>query len=153
MKPEEILKTLGYELPESPAPIGLYVPYAECNGLIFLSGLLPIKEGRLLYQGRIGKDVTIEQAKECAIQIVLNCLSIVKSNLGGLQKIGRCLRINGYLQTSEDFKEHPLVLNAASQLIVKVLGDQGIHTRIAIGAYTLPMNSPIEMDFIFSLKD
>ncbi len=152
MRPEEILKDLGYELPELPVPIGVYIPYAEYNGLIFLSGLLPVKDGRLLYQGRIGKDLSIEQAKECTVQIVLNCLSIIKSNLGDLEKIDRCLRINGYLQTSEDFKDHPLVLNAASELIVKVFGDRGRHTRIAIGAHTLPMNSPVEMDFIFSLR-
>ncbi|MFN3739124.1 MAG: RidA family protein [Thermodesulfovibrionales bacterium] len=152
MKPEETLKNLGYELPELPVPVGLYVPYVEYNGLIFLSGLLPVKEGRLLYQGRIGKDLTIEQAKECTIQIVLNCLSILKSNLGELQRIGKCLRINGYLQTSEDFKDHPLILNAASELVVKVFGEGGKHTRVATGAFTLPMNSPVEMDFIFSLK-
>lgn len=152
MSPEDILRSLGYELPEMPLPLGAYVPFVEHNGLIFLSGLLPMKDGRLIYEGRIGRDITIDQAKECAVQIVLNCLSIIRTNLGDLGRIQRCLRINGYLQTSEDFKDHPLVLNAASELIVKVFGDQGRHTRIAIGAHTLPLNSPIEMDFIFSLK-
>lgn len=153
MSPEDILKGLGYQLPPIPAPLGAYVPFVEHGGLIFLSGLLPIKDGRLLYEGRIGRDLDIDQAKECAVQIVLNCLSIIKTNIGSLERIQRCLRINGYLQTTEDFKDHPLILNAASELIQKVFGEKGRHTRIAIGAYTLPMNSPVEMDFIFSLKD
>lgn len=153
MSPEDILKGLGYQLPPMPAPLGAYVPFVEHGGLIFLSGLLPIKDGRLLYEGRIGRDLDIDQAKECAVQIVLNCLSIIKTNIGSLERIQRCLRINGYLQTTEDFKDHPLILNAASELIQKVFGEKGRHTRIAIGAYTLPMNSPVEMDFIFSLKD
>lgn len=153
MSPEDILKGLGYELPPMPAPLGAYVPFVEHGGLIFLSGLLPIKDGRLLYEGSIGRDLDIDQAKECAVQIVLNCLSIIKTNIGSLERIQRCLRINGYLQTTEDFKDHPLILNAASELIQKVFGEKGRHTRIAIGAYTLPMNSPVEMDFIFSLKD
>lgn len=153
MSPEDILKGLGYQLPPMPAPLGAYVPFVEHGGLIFLSGLLPIKDGRLLYEGRIGRDLDIDQAKECAVQIVLNCLSIIKTNIGSLERIQRCLRINGYLQTTEDFKDHPLILNATSELIQKVFGEKGRHTRIAIGAYTLPMNSPVEMDFIFSLKD
>lgn len=153
MSPEDILKGLGYELPPMPAPLGAYVFFVEHGGLIFLSGLLPIKDGRLLYEGRIGRDLDIDQAKECAVQIVLNCLSIIKTNIGSLERIQRCLRINGYLQTTEDFKDHPLILNATSELIQKVFGEKGRHTRIAIGAYTLPMNSPVEMDFIFSLKD
>lgn len=152
MSPEDVIRSLGYELPDIPAPVGAYVPFVEHGGLIFLSGLLPLKEGRLLYEGRIGKDLGIEQAKECAAQIVLNCFSIIRTNIGNLERIQRCLRINGYLQTTEDFKDHPLVLNAASELIQKVFGEKGRHTRVAIGAYTLPMNSPVEMDFIFSLK-
>ncbi|MCX7793354.1 MAG: RidA family protein [Thermodesulfovibrionales bacterium] len=151
MSPEEVLKGLGFELPEIPVPLGAYVPFVEHNGIIFLSGLLPVREGRLLYEGRIGRDVGIEQAKECAVQVVLNCLSIIKSNIRSLERI-RCLRINGYLQTSEDFKDHSFVLNASSELLLKVFGEHGRHTRIAVGVHTLPMNSPLEMDFIFTMK-
>lgn len=152
MRPEEVLESLGYELPLMPFPLGTYVPLVQYKGLIFLSGLLPMKEGRLLYEGRIGKDLSLEQAKECAVQVVLNCLSIIRTNIGTFDRIERCLRINGYLQTSEDFRDHPLVLNAASELLLKVFSDSGRHTRIAVGVYTLPMNSPLEMDFIFSLR-
>ncbi len=153
MKPEERLRELGYELPETPSSLGSYVPFVEVGGLIFISGILPLKQGSLLYTGKIGKEITLEQAKECAVQVVLNCLSILKANLGDLNKIGRCIRLNGYLQTSEDFRDHPLVLNSASDLIVKVFEEEGRHTRIAIGVSSLPMNSPVEMDFIWSLRD
>lgn len=153
MRREEILKSLGYELPTVPSPLGAYVPIVRANRLIFLSGLLPMKDGRLLYQGRIGREVSIEQARECAVQVVLNCLSLINSEIGTLDILKRCIRINGYLQTVEGFTDHPIVLNAASDIIVKVFGEAGRHTRIAIGAYSLPMNSPLEMDFIWSLED
>ncbi len=152
MRPEDVLKELGYKLPEPPEPRGFYLPFLEIRGLVFISGLLPLKEGSLLHKGKVGRDLTLKEAEECAIQIVLNCLSILHSKIG-LHRIDHCVRINGYLQTSEDFTEHPQVLNAASELVVKVFGDRGRHTRIAVGVASLPMNSPIEMDFIWSLKD
>jgi len=153
MTPEERLRELGYELPETPSSLGSYVPFVEAGGLIFISGILPLKQGSLIYTGKIGSEITLEQARECAVQVVLNCLSILKANLGDLNRIGRCIRLNGYLQTSDNFKDHPLVLNAASDLIVKVFGEEGRHTRIAIGVSSLPMDSPLEMDFIWSLRN
>jgi len=153
MNPEERLRELGYELPETPSSLGSYVPFVEARGLVFVSGLLPLRKGSLIYTGKIGREITLEQAKECTLQVVLNCLSILKANLGDLNRIGRCIRLNGYLQTSDDFRDHPLVLNSASDLIVKVFGEKGRHTRIAIGVASLPMNSPVEMDFIWSLRD
>jgi len=153
MTPEERLRELGYELPETPSSLGSYVPFVEVKGLIFISGILPLKQGSLLYIGKIGSEITLEQARECAVQVVLNCLSILKTNLGDLKRIDKCIRLNGYLQTSDNFKDHPLVLNAASDLIVKVFGEEGRHTRIAIGVSSLPMDSPLEMDFIWSLRN
>ncbi len=152
MRPEEIIKSLGYELPEIPSPLGAYVPVVEVKGLIFVSGLLPIRDGRIMYQGRIGAEVSIPEAKECAVQVVLNCLSLLRSCSLDLSRL-RCVRMNGYLCTTGEFKDHPQILNPASELLLRVFQERGRHTRVAIGVFSLPMSSPIEMDFIWSLED
>ncbi len=144
------LKELGIELPEAPSPLGSYTPALKTGNLLFLSGILPLREGRLVAEGIVGKDVDIDSAKKAARQVVINALSIVKASVG-LEDISRCIRVNGYIASATDFHEQPAVLNAASDLLLEVFGDGMIHTRTAVGVAVLPMNAPVEMDFIFEV--
>lgn len=152
MSIEERLKELGITLPPAPQPLGAYLPCVRSGNLLFLSGILPLREGKLLKTGRVGESLTIEEAKEEAKQVVINALSIVKATIGDLDLISRCLKLNGYIASSSDFIEQPTVLNAASELLYNIFGDIGRHARVAIGVNTLPLNSPIEIDFIFEVS-
>lgn len=148
----ERLKELGITLPPAPQPLGAYLPCVRSGNLLFLSGILPLREGRLLKTGRVGESLTIEEAKEEARQVVINALSIVKATIGDLALVSRCLKLNGYIASSPDFIEQPSVLNAASELLYKIFGDSGKHARVAIGVNVLPFNSPLEIDFIFEIS-
>lgn len=149
---EERLKELGITLPPAPQPLGAYLPCVRSGNLLFLSGILPLREGKLLKTGRVGESLTIEEAKEEAKQVVINALCIVKATIGNLDLISRCLKLNGYIASSPDFLEHPVVLNAASELLYNIFGDTGKHARVAVGVNTLPLNSPVEIDFIFEVS-
>lgn len=150
---EERIKTLGIVLPTPVKPLGSYIPCMKSGGLLLLSAILPFKDGFLMAQGKIGRDIDIPTAGECARQIVLNALSIVRDELGSLDLAKRCVRLCGYLAVSDDFYEHPKVLNYASDLIVEIFGENGIHVRSIVGCISLPMNSPVAIDFIFEYKD
>ncbi len=152
MSIEDKLKELAIALAEAPKPLGSYVPCVQAGNLLFLSGALPLKEGKLIKTGKLGESVSIEEAQECARQCVINALSVIKSHLGALDKIKKCVKLNGYVASSQDFTDQPKVLNAASDLLFEVFGDSGRHARAAVGVYVLPLNSPIEVDFIFELE-
>ncbi|GMT48211.1 MAG: hypothetical protein IEMM0007_1777 [bacterium] len=148
---EERLRELAIELPEAPSPLGSYTPALKTGNLLFLSGILPLKDGALLAEGIVGKDVDIDIAREAARRIVVNALSIVKETCG-LENISRCIRLNGYIASETNFHEQPAVLNAASDLLREIFGESGIHTRTAVGVAVLPMNAPVEIDFIFEVR-
>ncbi|MCX8027172.1 MAG: RidA family protein [Thermodesulfovibrionales bacterium] len=151
---EQRIKTLGIILPEAIKPLGSYKPCIKVDNILLLSAILPLKDGSLMAQGKIGKDIDIHTAGECARQVVLNALSIIKDELGSLDLVKRCLRLCGYLAVTDTFYEHPKVLNYASNLIVDIFGDSGIHARSVVGCISLPMNSPLAIDFVFEcLKD
>jgi enamine deaminase RidA (YjgF/YER057c/UK114 family) len=151
MSPEEKLKELGIILSEAPKPLGSYVPCVQTGNLLFLSGMLPLKDGKLIKTGKLGESVSIEEAQEDARQCVINALSVLKSHLGSLDKIKKCVKLNGYVASSQDFTEQPKVLNAASDLLFEIFGEAGRHARAAVGVSVLPLNSPIEIDFIFEV--
>lgn len=148
---ENKLKELGIVLPILPVPAGFYVPCVQTGNMLFLSGILPLREGKLPRTGRVGEAVSLLEAQEEARQIVLNALSIIKNHLGSLDKIKKCIRLNGYIASADNFTEQPKVLNSASDLLVEIFGESGKHTRTAIGVYVLPLNSPLEIDFIFEV--
>jgi len=152
MSPEERLKKLGIELPEAPAPLGSYVPCVQTGNLIFLSGILPLREGKLTRTGRIGESISLREAQGEAKQIVINALSILKSQIGSLDKVRRCVKINGYVASAHDFTEQPKVLNAASDFLFEIFGEAGKHARAAVGVDVLPLNSPLEIEFIFEIS-
>lgn len=146
---EEKLKTLGITLADAPKPLGSYVPCVQSGNLLFLSGILPLREGNLTRTGKVGESVSLQEAQEDAKQIVINALSIVKSYLGNLEKIKHCVKLNGYVASASNFTEQPKVLNAASDFLFEIFGESGRHARSAVGVSALPLNSPIEIDFIF----
>jgi enamine deaminase RidA (YjgF/YER057c/UK114 family) len=149
MSPEEKLKKLGITLSDAPKPLGSYVPCVQAGNLLFLSGMLPLRDGKLARTGRVGESVSLMEAQEDARQCVINALSVLKSHLENLDKIKRCVKLNGYVASSQDFTEQPKVLNAASDLLFEIFGEAGRHARAAVGVYVLPLNSPVEIDFIF----
>ena len=133
MTPEERLKQLGIELPDAPKPLGSYVPLVRAGNLVFLSGILPLVEGKLTREGRVGEKVTVDEAREDARTAAINALAILKSNLGTLNKIRRCVKITGYVSSAPDFTEQPNVLNAASDFMFEIFGEVGRHARAAVG--------------------
>jgi len=151
--PEEKLKELGIILPQAPAALGSYVPCVQTGSLLFLSGMLPLREGKLIRTGRLGEEVSVSDAQEDARQTVKNALSIAKAYLGSLDKVARCVKLGGYVASAPDFTDQPKVLNAASDLLRDIFGDRGKHARIAVGVAVLPLNSPLEIDFIFEIKE
>ncbi|HSB52332.1 MAG TPA: RidA family protein [Dissulfurispiraceae bacterium] len=149
--PDEKLKALGVELPVAAPPLGSYVPCVRTGSLLFLSGMLPLREGKLTRTGRVGESVTLPEAQEDARQVVINALAVLRSQIGGLSKVSRCIKLNGYVASSPDFTDQPKVLNAASDLLFEIFGEAGRHARAAVGVSVLPLNSPVEIDFVFEI--
>jgi enamine deaminase RidA (YjgF/YER057c/UK114 family) len=150
--PEERINELKITLSGAPAPLGSYVPCVQTGNLLFLSGMLPLREGKLTRTGRLGESVSLGEGQEDARQAVINALSNLKAYLGSLNEVSRCVKLNGYVASAPDFIDQPKVLNAASDLLRDVFGEQGKHARVAVGVSVLPLNSTIEIDFIFEVK-
>ncbi|MCL4491100.1 MAG: RidA family protein [Nitrospirae bacterium] len=149
--PEDKLKELHISLPGAPKPLGSYVPCVQAGNLLFLSGMLPLRDGKLSRTGRVGESVTLQEAQEDARQTVINAFSVLKAQIGNLDRVRRCVKLNGYVASGPGFTEQPKVLNAASDLLFEVFGEAGRHARAAVGVYVLPLNSPVELDFIFEI--
>ncbi len=149
--PEDKLKELGIELPAAPAPLGSYVPCMQSGNLLFLSGMLPLRQGKLTRTGRVGEALSLDEAREDSRQAAINALSILKGHLGSLDRVARCVKVTGYVASAQDFTDQPKVLNAASDLLRDIFGDRGKHARVVIGVPVLPLDSPIEIEFIFEL--
>ena len=126
---EQRLKELGVELPTAPKPVANYVPAVRAGRLLFLSGVLPMINGRLSYTGKLGRDLTVEQGAEAARLALLNALAIIKSELGNLDRIAQVVRMTGHVASAEGFVQQPAVVNGASDLLVAVFGDRGRHAR------------------------
>jgi enamine deaminase RidA (YjgF/YER057c/UK114 family) len=151
MGAETRLRELGLELPVAPTPIANYVTAIRSGNLLFLSGHGPIQGGRALYQGTVGRDVTIEQGREAARLTGLNLLASARGALGSLDRVRRVVKILGMVRCPDDFVDHPKVINACSDLMVQVFGDGGRHTRSAIGVSSLPLGIPVEIEMILEV--
>jgi len=151
ISPEDKLKELGIELPEVPKPLGVYVPCVQTGNLIFLSGILPLKNGKLTKTGKVGEHIRTDEAREDAKTAAMNALAILRGHIGSLDKVKRCVKITGFIASSSNFTDQPKVLNAASDFIFEIFGEAGRHARAAIGVNVLPLNSPLEIEFIFEL--
>jgi enamine deaminase RidA (YjgF/YER057c/UK114 family) len=148
---EARLKALDLVLPEVAAPVADYVSYLHLNGQLYVSGQLPFKGGRVAVTGTLGADLDLDQGQDAARLCALNILAQAKAALGDLDRIVQCLRLNGYVNAVQAYADHPKVINGASELIVKVLGQKGRHTRIAVGCSSLPLNAAVEIDAIFAI--
>ncbi|GAB6184415.1 RidA family protein [Thermodesulfovibrio hydrogeniphilus] len=147
------LKKLKIELPETPKPLASYIPILQIGNLVFLSGILPLRDGKLIKKGKVGQELNVEEAQKEARQCVINALSILKSYLGSLDRVKRCVKIAGYVASSANFTEQHLVMNGASEFLVEVFEEAGKHTRVAVGVNSLPMDASVEVEFIFEIKE
>ena len=142
------LKELGIGLPAAPKPVANYVPVVRVGDLLFLSGVLPSKEGQLVFTGKLGAEVSIEQGVAAAKLAVLNALAIVKAEAGSLDRVKRIVKMVGHIASAPGFTDQPHFLNGASDLLVAVFGEAGRHARVAVGAAELPRQAPIEIELI-----
>jgi enamine deaminase RidA (YjgF/YER057c/UK114 family) len=145
---EERLKNLGIELPPVPVPAANYVPAMISGGLVFVSGQVPKTQEELKFVGKLGREFTVEQGQQAARLCAINILASLNGTLGGLDKIGRMVKLTGFVNAVPDFKEPHFVINGASDLIVAVLGERGRHARSAVGVGTLPNGVAVEVEAI-----
>ena len=127
------------------------MPYLHLNGQLFVSGQLPLKDGKVAVAGKLGADVDLDQGQEAARLCAINILAQAKAALRDLDRIVQLLRLNGFVNAAPGFADHPKVLNGASDLMVEVLGNKGRHTRIAVGCASLPLGAAVEIDAIFAV--
>ena len=153
MTPEEKIRELGIELMQSPSPLGSYLPSLRTGNLIFLSGILPLKNGKLYKSGKVGENLSLAEAQECAKIAVINALSVLKIQIGTLDRVKRCVKVIGYVASAMNFFEQPHGMNAASDLLYSIFRESGRHVRSVVGASVLPLNAPIEIEFIFEVSD
>lgn len=148
---EEQLKKLGLTLPAAPAPVGAYVPYVLAQGLLFISGQIPLREGRLIHRGKVGAEVGMPEAQECARACFLNSLAQAKAALGGLDRVKRVVRMTGFVASAPDFTDQAAVMNGASECAVGIFGEAGKHARLAVGVAELPLGAPVELEVIIEV--
>ena len=148
--PEERLKDLGYELPAAPRPAGSYVPAARAGSLLFTAGQLPFKEGALASVGKVGREVSVEEAQQAARLCAINALAAVEAE-AGLENVRRVVKVTGYVSSAADFNNQPMVLNGASELLGEVFGEKGIHARSAVGVAELPLDAPVEIELVVEM--
>ncbi|MGQ0557785.1 MAG: RidA family protein [Nitrospiraceae bacterium] len=151
MSYERKLTQLGLALPAPPKPVANYVPAVRVGDLLFLSGVLPSRDGQLIMTGKLGQNLSIEQGMEAARVAVLNGLSIIRQEAGSLDRVKRIVKMVGHIASAPGFTEQPQVLNGASDLLVALFGDAGRHARVAVGAAELPRQAPVEIELIVEL--
>tara|TARA_B100000674_G_C37712668_1_gene855920 strand:+ start:329 stop:790 length:462 start_codon:yes stop_codon:yes gene_type:complete len=150
---EENLKKLKIILPEAKPPVGNYVATKISGNMLFVSGQISIDENGKLIKGKIGKDLDVDSGYEAAKRCALSIVAQVKEACNGdLSKIKSCVKLTGYVNSTDDFVDQPKVINGASDLIVSVFGDSGMHTRAAVSANSLPLGVSVEVDAIFELN-
>ncbi|HZE65897.1 MAG TPA: RidA family protein [Sporichthyaceae bacterium] len=149
---EDKLAELGLHLPEVSAPLAAYVPAVRSGNLVFVSGQLPMVDGQLQLAGKVGAEVTVEQAKGLAQRCALNGLAAAAEAAGGLENIVRVVKVVGYVNAEPSFIQHPQVVNGASELLGHVLGDAGQHSRVAIGVGSLPLGAPVEIEMVVEVE-
>ena len=135
-------------MPTPADPAGTYIPVVTTGNLAFVSGQIPMKDGKVVFEGKVPDKQSINSARNAAEICIINGLAQLKANLGTLDKITKFVRISGFVNSNPDFTEHPKVINAASDLLFQVFGDMAKHSRIAVGVASLPLNSTVEIDMV-----
>jgi enamine deaminase RidA (YjgF/YER057c/UK114 family) len=150
---DDRLAELGIELPDPPAAVGSYVPVALDGDLVSVSGQVPVIDGDVLHPGKVGAEVSVEQAQEAARRCVLQALAALRAELGSLDRIRRVVQVGVFVASAPGFTQQPLVANGASDLLVEILGDAGRHSRAAVGVAELPLGVPVEVTMLARVGD
>ena len=147
------LDELGLAVPPAPSPAANYVPFVISGSLVHISGQIPMEDGKLKYQGKVGAGMDMEQAQAAARLCAINLLAQLKVACeGDLDRVQRCIKLGGFVNATSDFEQHPQVINAASDLFADVFGESGRHARFAVGADSLPFNVAVEIDGLFEIS-
>jgi len=149
---EEKLQSLNISLPTPPKPAGSYIPVVVSKSWAFVSGQIPIKDGKVAFIGKVPTAQSIENAQKAAKLCAINALAQLEAELGELDKIQKIIKVSGFVNSEQNFSEHPKVINAASDFLYDVFGEKGKHSRIAIGANSLPLDSTVELDMIVEIS-
>ena len=153
MKPEDFLKENNIILPEAADPVGSYVAAKIIGKLLYISGQISIGSDGKLIKGKLGKDLTVEDGYKAAERCALSIVAQVKKACGGdLSRIKECVKLTGFVNSTEDFTDQPKVINGASDLIAKIFSEKGMHTRAAVSTNSLPLGVAVEVDAIFELN-
>jgi enamine deaminase RidA (YjgF/YER057c/UK114 family) len=146
------LEKLGIAVPEAPKALAAYVMCVRVGNLVFTSGQIATVAGELRWKGKVGRDVTIEQGYEAARACALNCLAVLKAELGDLDRVERVVKVTGYVNSADGFSMQPKVINGASDLLVAAFGERGKHARAAVGVNELPLDTACEVEVIVAVK-
>ena len=150
---EENIKNLGLNIPELPKALANYVPYKIVGKTMYISGQAPVQYGELIYKGKVGSDITIEDGIKAARLCVTNIIAAVKTGLeGDWSKLDSFVKLTGFVNCQDDFTDQPKIINGASDMLVEIFGDQGRHARVAVGSNALPLGISVEIDAIVQLK-
>lgn len=150
-KIEARIAELGYTLPEPPEPVAAYIPGVLDGGLVYTSGQLPLSAGALV-KGKLGAGLTVEEGYEAARICALNCLGVIKSMVGDLDRVQRIVKVVGFVNSAQDFEAQPKVINGASELLGEIFGEAGRHSRSAVGVSSLPLGACCELEMIASVR-
>ncbi len=143
---EEKIKELGFEVPEVAKPLAAYIPAKQVGNLVMTSGQVPLVKGEIKFAGKVGKELSEEEGQKAAQICALNCLAAIKGVIGNLDKIVEVVKLTVFVASAENFTAQPKVANGASELIGKIFGDAGLHTRSAVGVTSLPLNAAVEIE-------
>ena len=149
---EEKIKSLEITLPNPPTPAGSYIPAVKTGNLLFISGQIPMEDGKVLFTGKVS-DGNLETAQKSARMCAINLLAQMKRELGNLDSVTRIIKLSGFVNSDPEFYQHPKVINAASDLFFEIFGDNGKHSRIAMGVACLPLNSMTEIDAVIEFSE
>ena len=150
---EENIKNLGLNIPELPKALANYVPYKIVGKTMYISGQAPVHNGELIYKGKVGSDITVEDGIKAARLCVTNIIAAVKTGLeGDWGKLDSFVKLTGYVNCQDTFTDQPKIINGASDMLVEIFGDQGRHSRVAVGSNALPLGIAVEIDAIIQLK-
>jgi enamine deaminase RidA (YjgF/YER057c/UK114 family) len=149
---EEKLEALGIILPNPPTPAGSYVPVIRTGNLLFISGQIPMENGKVIFSGKVSDD-NLETAQKSAKMCAINILAQIKREVGNLDKVSKIVRLSGFVNSVSEFTQHPKVINPASDLFFEIFGEKGKHSRIAVGVASLPLGSMTEIDAIIEVSE
>nr|WP_216852863.1 RidA family protein [Phytoactinopolyspora halotolerans] len=152
VSPESRLAEAGLEIPTVAAPVAVYVPAVRSGSYVYTSGQLPLRDGDLIRTGKVGAEVSPEEAYECAQQCMLNALAAVRAELGDLSAVARVVKVVGFVASAPGFTAQPQVINGASELLGTAFGDAGQHARSAVGVAVLPLDAPVEVELVVEVR-